>query len=462
MAGTIVLKVIKGNLAHPEYIFDGRDCLLVGRMPDCSILIPNQQAYGDVSRYHCHFDINPPRIIVRDYGSLHGTFVNNELIGKRGGESASSISSERELQNDDIVRLGKNVQFAVQVVPATDAIEVNHDIYRTTPHSSPPEKPCSSVKASLLPVDYSVYPAEVQETLQNYEVIKRLGKGASGTVWQARRITDNKMVAIKIVLYEGEPSEREQQYLRREMEILQQLAQPEPSPHIVDLYEVFETEHACIFVMEYCDGGSIQDEIKRQGGTLPIRRAVEITQQALIGLEEAHTKSFIFTQADGNVRRVVGVVHRDIKPDNLLLHQGRVKIADYGIAKAFDLAGMSGMSRTGIGHHFALGTIGFMSRVQCIKFKYVAPEVDIWATAATLYFLLTGKTPRRFTREQDYFEAILMHPPVPIQERRSDIPDRLATIIDGALVDNPSILVKTAQELHIALETWEQEDKTHA
>jgi serine/threonine protein kinase len=145
-----------------------------------------------------------------------------------------------------------------------------------------------------------------------------------------------------------------------------------------------------------------------------------------------------------------GLVHRDLKPSNIFLGNvdGKitVKIGDYGLAKAFDLAGLSGQTLTG----FKAGTPVLMCRQQLLNYKHVQPEVDVWAAAACLYYMLTGTFSRNFTG-RDLFDAVLQNDPVPIRQRDASIPRRLAEVIDLALVEKPEIYFKSATHLKQAL-----------
>jgi serine/threonine protein kinase len=155
--------------------------------------------------------------------------------------------------------------------------------------------------------------------------------------------------------------------------------------------------------------------------------------------------------AGGGAGPTFGLVHRDIKPSNILLSDTgphpTAKLADFGLAKAFDGAGLSGHTRTGsVG-----GTVAYMSRQQIIDYKFAKPEVDVWSTAATLYRMLTGATPRDFPPHQDPIAVILRDPAVPIREREPAIPARLAAVVDAALVDSPRMAVTSAEEFRRAL-----------
>jgi serine/threonine protein kinase len=94
----------------------------------------------------------------------------------------------------------------------------------------------------------------------------------------------------------------------------------------------------------------------------------------------------------------------------------------------------------------------FTPRQQVVNFKYAKPDVDVWATAATFYYMLTLAFPRDFPPKKDRWQVVLQTSPVPIRQRKADIPLRLAEVIDKALIDKPEIPFKTAVELRRALE----------
>ena len=150
--------------------------------------------------------------------------------------------------------------------------------------------------------------------------------------------------------------------------------------------------------------------------------------------------------ADGSVKKVHGLVHRDFKPGNIFLSDTSAhpvaKVADFGLAKSFETAGLTGMTRTGN----AAGTPMFMPRQQILNFKYARPDVDVWAAAASYYFMLTGQFPKE-ARGADIWAAMLTGKAVPVRKRNPSVPKPLAEVIDTALIDQPSIQITSAAQL---------------
>jgi serine/threonine protein kinase len=223
-------------------------------------------------------------------------------------------------------------------------------------------------------------------------------------------------------------------------------------PNVVRLWESGCSQGTFFLTLEFCDGGSVDKLMARRGGKLPIDEARPIILQALDGLHYAHHAEVPQVKLkDGSFGRGRGLVHRDLKPQNIFLSTAgasRVaKLGDYGLAKAFDMAGLSGHTYTGE----VAGTPQFMPRQQVLRFKEVRPEADVWAMAATLYNMLTRCSPRDFPEGRDPWQCILETPVVPIRQRNPAIPSKLATVIDHALVEEPEVGFKSAAEFKQAL-----------
>jgi pSer/pThr/pTyr-binding forkhead associated (FHA) protein len=493
MPASITLAIVKGELKGQKFVFSERTTCLIGRNDDCHPRLPMDKAHATVSRHHCLLDINPPDIRVRDFGSRNGTFVNGKKIGQRGEgmtpeQGARMAFPEVDLKAGDEIRLGETIfQVGVflPVVCADCSAEIPEDqkavaeasrgVYqciacrfrtRTLQNPQPPrvrarvctqcgrdvsdevseqrqgEFICNACKTD--PTRITRHLLELSEAgdenlvaLQGYTIVRELGRGGMGAVYLARHGRTGEQVALKVMLPRIAADENAKQMFLREVESTRALHHP----NVVWLRDAGCSQGIFFFTLEYCDGGSL-DQLVRHGRPLAVGEAAPLILEALDGLEYAHN---VFGSGKG-------LVHRDLKPHNLFLsgsHPSRVcKVGDYGLAKAFDTAGLSGLTRSGA----VLGTPVFMPRQQVINFKYARPEVDVWAMAASFYYLLTGKSPRDFPQGMDWWLAVLQCDAVPIRQRDASIPKKLAGVIDRALIDQPAIPFKSAVEFKTALE----------
>jgi serine/threonine protein kinase len=265
-----------------------------------------------------------------------------------------------------------------------------------------------------------------------YRVGHEIGRGAQGTVFLAYAVPDGSPVALK-VLHDIRPEARAR--FLREMQAVRALRHPN-----IVRFRAAGSDPAPFLVSDYCPGGSI-DRL----GVLPPETAVPLALGVLDGLAYAHeTELPEVGLADGTTRSARGLVHRDVKPQNVLLDGGTARIADFGLAKAFELAGLSGHTHTGdVG-----GSAGFMPRAQILDYRRAGSAVDVWAAAATLYWLLTGSPPRDFPPGADPIAVVLREPPVPIRARVPAISRRLADTLDEALAEGRDM---SARELRQAL-----------
>ena len=168
--------------------------------------------------------------------------------------------------------------------------------------------------------------------------------------------------------------------------------------NIIRLKDFGYADGLFFFTQEYCNDGNVVKLMKQQGGKLSVEEAVPIMLQILEGLDYCHN---------------AGVVHRDLKPSNIFLSNVGglciAKVGDYGLDKSFDKASFHGQSFTGT----KAGMPFFMPRQQAIDFKYAEPDVDIWAAAASLYYMLTGQSPRNFSNKDPWIVGLTTEP-VPI------------------------------------------------
>lgn len=451
MPAKVILTVIEGKLPGKQYIFDSRAACLIGRSNECNIMLPDDEDHRTISRYHCLLDINPPNIRVRDFGSRNGTYVNDVKIGQREphqtAEEGRKLSfPEYDLQSGDEIKLS-NTTFGVSVELGLNEIIIPNFLPATIHFNQDPTQPPYFVELVNRWIGLAESGNQSLEAIKGYKLIQLLGKGGFGEVYLAQHNTSGTYVALKVMLPGAAVNQGAVDRFMREIEYTKALQHP----NVIQLLDSGFFEGIFFFTMEYCNGGTVSDLIKQQGGRLPANIAVPIILQVLDGLEYTHNIELPDIKlADGRFSQGKGLVHRDLKPGNLLLSNidGKfiVKIADYGLAKAFDFAGLSGQTLSGT----QAGTPVFIPRQQLLNFKYTQPDVDIWATAACLYNMLTGCYPRNFIGG-DQFLAVLVNDPVPIRQRDSSIPQRLAEVIDLALVEKPEIYFKSAVEFKKAL-----------
>lgn len=382
-----------------EYVFTDRASRVLGRGPECQIRLAAEERR--VSRRHCLIEVRPPHAYVRDLGSRNGTYVNGERLDEAGGE--------RELRDRDELRIGATT---VRIALCTE----------DRPDSRP----------DLLP---------------GLRTLWELGRGAQGVVHLARHTASGRLMAVKTLTPQGRIDPAARDAFLREFDCTKALRHP----HVVRFHGSAAHDDTLCFTCEYCAGGSVADLVLRRGGRLVVDEAVPLVLQALDGLAYAHEAEVPVQLANGGTGAGRGLVHRDIKPQNLLLagsdRKPVLKIADFGLAKAFDHAGLSGRTHTGaVG-----GSVAFMPRRQLIDYKYARPDVDLWAVMACLYWMLTGETPRTFPPDADPVAVVLHEPPIPIRERLPSLPRQLADVIDAALDETPENTPASATALSRAL-----------
>jgi serine/threonine protein kinase len=203
-------------------------------------------------------------------------------------------------------------------------------------------------------------------------------------------------------------------------------------PNVVKFLDHGANGAVFYFLMEFCDGGSVADQMIKYGGRLSLAQAKPIILDALAGLSYAHEKGF---------------VHRDLKPQNILLAKGTARLSDFGLSKNFQQAGLSGLSMTG---NYA-GTPVFMPREQIINFKYVKPVSDVWSIGATIYHMLTGAFPYSFSEKRDPIDVILNDDVVPIRQRDASVPKEMASVLEKSLTKKIKDRYQTASEMLAAL-----------
>jgi eukaryotic-like serine/threonine-protein kinase len=257
-----------------------------------------------------------------------------------------------------------------------------------------------------------------------YRIVRKLGAGGMADVYLAEDQELGRRVAIKILNGRHANDDQFIERFRREAKNAAALNHP----NIVSIYDRGEAEDTYYIAMEYLDGRTLKELVVGHGQA-PVRVAVEYARQILSALRFAHRH---------------GIVHRDIKPHNVLVdREGRVKVTDFGIARA----GTSQMTETGS----IVGTAQYLSPEQA-KGGEVDQRSDLYSLGIVLYELLTGKTPFEGDTPVEIAMKHLSTPPQPPSKLRPDIPHELDLVVLRALAKDPDDRYQSADEMEGDLE----------
>src|SRR5213083_1523980 len=243
-----------------------------------------------------------------------------------------------------------------------------------------------------------------------YQVVRKLGSGGMANVYLAEDQELGRRVAIKILNDRHANDDQFVERFRREAKNAAGLSHP----NIVSIYDRGEAEGTYYIAMEYLDGRSLKELIVSRGQA-PIRLAIEYARQILAAIRFAHRH---------------GIVHRDIKPHNVLVDgEGRLKVTDFGIARA----GTSQMTEAGS----IIGTAQYLSPEQA-RGAPVDQRSDLYSVGVVLYELLTGVVPFSGDTPVEIAMKHLSSPPEPPSRKRAEIPHDLDMVVLRALAKDPA------------------------
>ena len=439
----VVFEITKGSWKNSKFYFDEKGSRIIGRSNQCNFSLPDD--YTGVSSQHCRLDIDPPVVIVNDLNSTNGTYLNDTKIGQRSNSYSMEESKRFLMRSGDQLRLGNNCDIRLRVEYPDYCARHSCD-YRPRPNNSNP--PCSACDTKL---------DGLYKQFAGYIFLTHLGKGSMGEVWLMQDILTGEKLAMKFIhpeqLADGEEDIMITNWFQREMGIVEQIEYK----RIVKYYKSGQDSDSLYILMEYCRGGNLSDFIRRddlkhifrnnseEALKERIKIATHIILQVLDGLDYIHNAKVEMTSKAGT-QTVKGLVHRDLKPENILLADislyPDVKIGDFGLAKSYQLAGLT--KQTPTPDKIYAGDTRFIPIQQIINYRYVKPDVDVWAAAAIYYYMITGVAPKDGLKGNKT-DAI------PIRKRDPRIPEKLAAVIDKALIDIPKIGIRKAKTLRNAI-----------
>jgi Tol biopolymer transport system component len=280
-------------------------------------------------------------------------------------------------------------------------------------------RPAAERFAALFDDDAPRFPEALAE---RYRLEKELGRGGMATVYLARDLKHARDVAVKVVHPAVAEALGADRFLR-EIEIVAQLHHP----HIVPLYDSGNAGGALYYVMPYKDEPSLRQRLDRDG-PLSVADAVAVLRDVCDGLAFAHAR---------------GIVHRDIKPDNVLLAGRHAMLTDFGVAEAVTEAGVGGMT---------FGTPTYMAPEQITRDTRVDHRADIYSVGVMAYELLTGKPPFDDRTRDNVLSAHLMKVPTPLTSQRSEISASLTALVMKCLETRPDDRWQSAAEIVAQLE----------
>jgi len=264
---------------------------------------------------------------------------------------------------------------------------------------------------------------EKGEAFKQYEIMGKLGQGGMGVVYKGKDRNLQRLAALKILPpgFADQNEEARKRFVREARSAAKLIHQ-----NVVTVFEAGEESGLCYIAMEFIAGPSVQALLKKQKRIEP-KIAVKIIEDAAQGLEFAHN---------------VELIHRDVKPDNILLHpSGMAKVADFGLAKSTegDTANI-----TGTGH--IVGTPHYMSPEQC-EGKEIDRRSDIYSLCVTLYHMLTGEPPFQAKSTMAILHKHVYDPVPDPRDVAPEIPERLAKVVMRGMAKEPEERFASAKAL---------------
>jgi hypothetical protein len=396
----------------------------IGRAPDNEGIAVNDIG---LSRRHCAIGDEGGRLYVEDLGSRNGTFVNAERSVRRTlkpgdeieiGESRILVRAPRSAITDrgnstDFWRAEGLCSLCGEVVPTDDvgsgkAQKSDKGIF------------CAKcLKVALVP----------GRILGGYRIIEQIGFGGMAEIYRAEGVSGGRIVALKTMLNpHGAPPASRKRFVQEAM-----AGARLEHPNVARIYDAGEDSGIPYIVIEYIQGEDLATILDRRG-VLEQREALTIAIDIAAALHYAHEH---------------GVIHRDVKPANIILDSayGRARLIDLGVAKVLDLDEKARLTRVGIG----LGTLEYAAPEQIESARDVDGRADVYSLGATLYRMVVGKRPFTAPRDIDLARMIICDPhqwPGPAQERLSE---SLRAIVDKAMAKRASDRYATAGKMREAL-----------
>ncbi|NJD11301.1 MAG: serine/threonine protein kinase, partial [Gemmatimonadetes bacterium] len=258
-----------------------------------------------------------------------------------------------------------------------------------------------------------------------YELLREVGRGGMATVFLGNDLKHHREVALKVLRPDLAAIVGAERFLR-EIEITAGLNHP----HILPLLDSGADEGVLFYVMPYVAGGSLR--LLLSGGQVPLDAITRIAGDVASALDHAHAR---------------GVIHRDVKPENILFNEGLAVVADFGIARAVSGAAAGRLTTTGL----SVGTLGYMSPEQALGTSELDARTDVYSLGSVVYELLMGATPAAWPSAEDVTLGRFDELPPEHRNRLDGYPGRVEQVLVRALALRPQHRYTSAGEFASAL-----------
>jgi WD40 repeat protein/predicted Ser/Thr protein kinase len=317
---------------------------------------------------------------------------------------------------EDYLRRFPTFAAALHDLFAVDAM----DLSSATGGGALADRDCRRGATAVAADDDTVVPPPAA-TASGYELLEEIGRGGMGVVYRARQLGLNRIVAVKTLRGDATAGRD-----RRRFQAEAEAVAPLKHPNIVPIYEVGEMAGQPFFAMEFIEGGSLRERVKR--GPLPVAEAVELGETVAAAVHYAHQR---------------GILHRDLKPANVLVDAaGRPRLVDFGLARRLEEG--AGLSLPGN----PIGTPEFMPPEQARgDSAAVGVPSDVYALGALLYALVTGRPPFTGGHAVEIIRRVLDEEPVPPRQRNPQVAPDLDAIILKCLEKEPARRYPAAAEV---------------
>ncbi len=443
----VALRLVRGARANETVTLEDNQSVVLGRGTEATFRIQDPS----ISRRHCQISNTPRGVLIADLGSSNGTYVNQQRLAP--GWAA--------LAPGDAVIFGQNELRILSPQQASGGVPMGSG---QGPAQAPPQAtstagggPAGGTRCGHC--NRQITPVEIQQNryrqdtngryicadclkqfdfdpnmVDGYTIQKKLGQGAFGAVFKALQGKDNKIVALKTIKPQLVSSERDVQRFFREAETGGKLVHPS----ITAIYAAGESKGTYFIAMEYIEGKEVSKLIEEYG-RLDVGYSMRITIQIANALQHAFEK---------------GIVHRDIKPDNIMVNQqGVAKLVDFGLAKSFTQSGQSGLTAPGEG----MGTLAYMPPEQLDNALHADQRSDLYSLGATLYHMLSGQRPFNEKTTRSFIMKILNSMPNPVRTLNPQVPKPLEDIIHRAMSKKPEDRYQTPKDMETELRTLFQQ-----